>query len=99
MADFTKAGQDRGDLEKELEHILISVKMLLRTYSAGIEDLTQEELSYDLLEYRDQMSRFILPLVKKAEETKSKKLINLAYEIRYTQEKLIALIEERLTAF
>ncbi|MCS7278149.1 MAG: hypothetical protein NZ531_04795, partial [Aquificaceae bacterium] len=81
MADFTKAGLDRGDLQKELEHTLISAKMIYRTYSATIEDLTKEELEHDLKEYSDQISRFIIPLVKRAEGTRNKRLVDLAYEI------------------
>ncbi len=99
MADFTKAGRDRGDLHKELEHTLISAKMLYRTYSASIEDLTEEELKYDLVEYTDQLERTIMPLVKRAEGTKDKKLVDMAYELRYTYERLIELIHQRLKTF
>lgn len=96
MADFTKAGLDRGDLEKELEHTLISARMLYRTYIAGIEDLTKEELEHDLKEYSDQLNRFIMPLVKSAEGTRSKKLVDMAYDIRYTYERLIELIKQKI---
>ncbi|MCS6998292.1 MAG: hypothetical protein N2648_02500 [Aquificaceae bacterium] len=96
MGDFTKAGLDRGDLEKELEHTLLSAKMLYKTYSATLEDLRKEELLHDLREYEDQLRRFILPLVKRAEETGDKRLVNTAYEIRYTYEKLLELIRQGL---
>ncbi|MEJ7621954.1 MAG: hypothetical protein WKI49_05545 [Aquificaceae bacterium] len=96
MGDFTKAGLDRGDLQKELEHVLISAKMLYRTYLAGIEDLTEEELSYDLIEYKDQLERVIIPLVKRAEAEGDVKLVDMAYEIRYTYEKLLELIQQKL---
>ncbi len=96
MGDFTKAGLDRGDLQKELEHVLISAKMLYRTYLAGIEDLTEEELSYDLIEYKDQLERVVIPLVKRAEVEGNKKLVDMAYEIRYTYEKLLELIQQKL---
>ena len=96
MGDFTKAGLDRGDLQKELEHVLISAKMLYRTYLAGIEDLTEEELSYDFREYKDQLERVVIPLVKKAEVEGNKKLVDMAYEIRYTYEKLLELIQQKL---
>ncbi|RMH03984.1 MAG: hypothetical protein D6699_04500 [Aquificota bacterium] len=97
MGDFTKAGKDRGDIEKELEHTLISAKNLFRTYTLTIEDYTEEELSADLLEYKNQLERFIMPLVKKAEETKETKLVNMAYDIRYLYERLIKTIQEELT--
>ncbi|QID33590.1 hypothetical protein [Pampinifervens florentissimum] len=96
MGDFTKAGLDKGDLQKELEHVLISAKMLYRTYLAGIEDLTEEELSYDLIEYKDQLERVIIPLVKRAEAEGDVKLVDMAYEIRYTYEKLLELIQQKL---
>ncbi len=96
MGDFTKAGLDRGDLQKELEHVLISAKMLYRTYLAGIENLTEEELSYDLIEYKDQLERVIIPLVKRAEAEGDVKLVDMAYEIRYTYEKLLELIQQKL---
>jgi len=96
MGDFTKAGLDRGDLQKELEHVLISAKMLYRTYLAGIEDLTEEELSYDFREYKDQLERVVIPLVKRAEVEGNKKLVDMAYEIRYTYEKLLELIQQKL---
>jgi len=98
MGDFTKAGLDKGDLEKELEHTLISAKMLYRTYLACIDDYTQEELKGDLEEYSYQLERVIMPLVKRAERTKEAKLINMAYDIRYTYEKLIESIKDRLKA-
>lgn len=99
MADFTKAGLDKGDIYKELEHTLVSAKMIYRTYSISVEDLTEEELKADLEEYTDQLNRVILPLVKRAEETKDSKLVNLAYELRYTYEKLLELIQQKLSTF
>lgn len=96
MGDFTKAGKDKGDIEKELEHTLISAKELFRAYTMTIEDYTEEELLGDLHEYKDQLERFIMPLVRRAEETKDKKLVNMAYDIRYTYERLIKTIQEEL---
>ncbi|MFN4320227.1 MAG: hypothetical protein ACK4FY_07170 [Aquificaceae bacterium] len=99
MGDFTKAGLDKGDLEKELEHMLLSAKIIYKSYLATIEDLTAQELSYDLEEYKDQLKKTIMPLVGRAEATKNKKLINMAYEIRYLYEKLIESIEKKLNNF
>jgi hypothetical protein len=99
MADFTKAGLDKGDLQKELEHTLISARMLYRTYSVSVEELTEEELRADLTEYSDQLERIIKPLVKRAEATKNAKLVDMAYEIRYTYEKILELIQQRLNTF
>lgn len=99
MGDFTKAGLDKGDIEKELEHTLISAKFLYRSYMIGIEDLTKEELISDLEEYKNQLQINIMPLVKRAEDTKNSKLVNMAYDIRYLYEKLIEAIQERLNNF
>ncbi|MCS7262632.1 MAG: hypothetical protein NZ560_04390 [Aquificaceae bacterium] len=96
MADLTRAGLDRGDLEKELEHTLVSVRMLHRSYTVIVEDLTQEELLHDLQEYKDQLERTVMPLVRRAESSQQKRLVDLAYELRYTYEKILRLIEERL---
>lgn len=74
MADFTKAGTDRGDLEKELNHILISTKITYHSYLANIDDLTKEELEFDLREYQRQLATSILPLVKKQREQKVQRL-------------------------
>ncbi|MEJ5339240.1 MAG: hypothetical protein ACK42C_02025 [Aquificaceae bacterium] len=96
MADLTKAGLDRGDLQKELEHTLLSAKMLYRTYSVSIDDLTEEEMKADFEEYSDQLSRVVIPLVKRAEASRDSKLVSMAYELRYTYEKLLELIQQRL---
>jgi len=37
MADFTKAGSDRGDFEKQLKHHLISANFLYTSYMINIE--------------------------------------------------------------
>lgn len=96
MGDFTKAGLDKGDIEKELKNTLLSAKMIYKTYLANIDDYVQEELSADLIEYTYQLEHIILPLVKRAEATKITKLIDMAYEIRYTYEKLIEAIRLNL---
>lgn len=99
MGDFTKAGLDRGDLEKELENTLIGARFIYQSYLANIDDLTEEELRQDLEEYKDQIKRSIISLVKRAEATRDKRLVNMAYEIRYTYEKLVEAIQERLSTF
>ncbi len=96
MGDFTKAGLDKGDIEKELEHTLTSARMLYRTYLLTIEDYSSEELLADLKEYTHQLETSILPLVRRAEATKVPKLVDMAYEIRYTYEKIIEVIREHL---
>ncbi|ADC89468.1 hypothetical protein Thal_0835 [Thermocrinis albus DSM 14484] len=96
MGDFTKAGTDRGDLEKEVENLLISCKMILRMYTATVEDLTKEELENDLAEYKLQWEKHILPLVDRAKRTKRKDVVKMAEELQETFQKLLTLIEEKL---
>ncbi|MCX7760978.1 MAG: hypothetical protein N2Z81_07280 [Hydrogenothermaceae bacterium] len=96
MADFTKAGTDRGDLEKEINHILISTKITHHSYLVNIDSLSKEELEFDLMEYQRQLATNILPLIKKAESTKSPKIVDMAYEIRHLMEDLISKIEDRI---
>lgn len=96
MADFTKAGTDRGNLEKETNHILISTKITHHSYLVNIQNLTKEELEFDLREYQRQLATQILPLVKKAEGSKSPKIVDMAYEIKQLIEDLVSKIEERI---
>ncbi|MDW8095523.1 MAG: hypothetical protein RMI51_01845 [Aquificaceae bacterium] len=96
MADFTKAGLDRGDLEKELENTLISARMLYRTYMVTIEELSKEELAHDLQEYTDQLNRFIMPLLKRAQATGDRKLVDMAYQIIQSYEGITEAIRKRL---
>ena len=97
MGDITKAGLDRGDLEKELEHTLISIRMIYKTYLLTIEDYTKEELMGDLEEYTIQLESSVLPLVNKAKDTGIPKLEELADSILDTYSWLIDAIKLRLS--
>ena len=97
MGDITKAGLDRGDLEKELEHTLVSIRMIYKTYLLTIEDYTREELMGDLEEYTLQLEGVVLPLVNRAKDTKISKLEELADSILDTYRQLIDAIKLRLS--
>ncbi|WP_297890046.1 hypothetical protein [Sulfurihydrogenibium sp.] len=97
-ADFTKAGKDRGDIEAELKNMIISAKVNISAYLTNIEDLTKEELESDLTEYTNQLSRYIIPIVKRAESTGDVKLIKMAHELRELHENLMNQIKERIKA-
>ncbi len=96
MADFTKAGSDKGDIEKQLKHLLISANLTYHSYIAVIEDLTKEELEGDLREYVEQYTLEILPMVKKVEAEENQNLIERANQIKQIYEKLIKTIKEKI---
>jgi hypothetical protein len=94
MGDITKAGSNRGDLERELEDILRFAKITYQRYVLTIEDYTREELEGDLKEYTLQLENFVAPLVERAEE---EGLGDIAKEIEGYYRKLIDAIKQRLS--
>ena len=96
--DFTKAGKDRGDIEAELKNMIISAKVNYNAYITNIDDLSKEELESDLLEYTNQLSRYIIPVVKRAESTQDPKIIKMAHELRDLYEELMNAIKKKLEA-
>ena len=95
-ADFTKAGSDRGDFEKQLKHHLISANVMYQSYINSMEDLTKEELEADLEEYLDKINIEIIPLIKLAESLGEQKFIDKAYEIKYVYNKLVDEIKRQI---
>ncbi|MCI4458203.1 MAG: hypothetical protein JHC21_01105 [Thermocrinis sp.] len=93
MGDITRAGSNRGDLERELEGILRFAKMTYQRYVLTIEDYTREELEEDLKEYTLQLENFVVPLLERAEK---EGLEDLAKEIWGCYKKLIDTIKQRL---
>ena len=93
MGDITKAGSNRGDLERELEGVLQFAKMNYQRYVLTIEDYTREELEGDLKEYTLQLENFVVPLLEKAEE---EGLEDIAREIEGYYKNLIDAIKQRL---
>ena len=96
MADFTKAGSDKGDIEKQLKHLLISANLTYHSYMAVIEELSKEELEGDLREYVEQYTLEILPMVKRVQSEEEERLIEKANQIKNVYEKLIKAIKEQL---
>jgi thymidylate synthase ThyX len=93
MGDITKAGSNRGDLERELEDILRFAKMTYQRYVLTIEDYTREELEGDLEEYTLQLENFVAPLLERAEEEGYE---DIAKEIEGYYKRLIDAIKQRL---
>ena len=98
MADFRKAGTDRGDISKEARHLLISARIRREEYLNIIDELERDELEYDLLEYRTLYEREVIPLWERARSIGVESLVETADEIRSIYEEIISLIEERLSS-
>ncbi len=96
MADFTKAGSDRNDFEKQLKHLLISANWNYLTYSDEIDNLTVDELKADLEEYLIQIETEIAPVIKKAEESGEEKLIEKAYKVKSVYDEIIGMIKKQI---
>jgi hypothetical protein len=96
MADFTKAGSDKGDLEQQLKHHLISANITYQSYICNIESLTEEELKADLEEYITKIQIEILPLIEQAESLKEENLISKAYQVKSIYNDLIESIKAQL---
>ncbi|MCS7084055.1 MAG: hypothetical protein NZL90_03610 [Aquificaceae bacterium] len=94
MADFTKAGLDRGNIEQELKNTLTSIKMLIRACKATIEDLTPEEIEFDLKQYELLYEREISPLLKRAKEDERKIVSQLSEELQSSFEMLIGILKD-----
>ncbi|MEN3034030.1 MAG: hypothetical protein ABDH18_03475 [Aquificaceae bacterium] len=96
MADFTKAGLDRGNIEQELKNTLTSIKMLIRACQATVDELTEEEIEYDLKQYELMHEREILPLLKRAKAEKTKSILELSKELESSFETLLKILRDKL---
>ncbi len=96
MGDFRKAGTDRGDLGKELKHMLISARIKLEEYSHIIDELERDELEFDLQEYKAILKHEVLPLLESAIASKNPKYIDMAQELKKIYDEIIEMIEKRL---
>ncbi|NPA32595.1 MAG: hypothetical protein GXO04_03110 [Aquificae bacterium] len=95
-ADPRKAGKDKGNLRMELQNLLISAKLRKMEYSAIVDELSPEELKYDLFEYKQQLQNEIMPYVKRADESGNPELISKAHEVKTIYEEIIDMITERI---
>ena len=96
MADFTKAGSDKGDFEKQLKHHLISANYMYYSYMQTIDDMEKDELEADLQEYLEIYNTVVLPMVSFAEDLGEEKWIQKAKEVQAVYDKLIESIKNRL---
>ena len=94
-ADPKNAGKDRGNLQMELQNLLTSARLRKMEYEAIIEELEEEELKYDLFEYK-QILENILPYVERAYKEGNEELIGKAEEIKGIYEEIIDMIKNRI---
>lgn len=97
MADFRKAGIDRGDIKAELRNFLLSMRIRREEYRNIIDELEPEELEYDLREYEEYFEKEIRPLYERAHSIGVKSLVELAEEVRRVYEDITGMIRERLS--
>ncbi len=98
MGDFRKAGTDRGDVGREIKHLLISARIRREEYINLIDELEEEDLKFDLIEYRTILEREVMPIYGRALSSRDDELIKSAEEIRSIYEEIISLIESRLSS-
>ena len=96
MADFRNAGIDRGNIEQEIKHLLISASIRREEYLNIIDELEPEELKSDLIEYKKIIEDEIGPLLAKIEKENPVKVKEMALRAKSAYEDIIAMIEERL---
>ncbi|EDP74898.1 hypothetical protein [Hydrogenivirga sp. 128-5-R1-1] len=97
MADFRKAGLDRGDIRAELKNFLLSIRIRREEYMNIIDELEPDELEYDLREYREYFEKQVKPLYEQAHAVGVKSLIELAEEVKGVYDEIIELIEKKLS--
>ncbi|WP_459893066.1 hypothetical protein [Hydrogenobaculum acidophilum] len=93
------AGKDKGNLEKELENILISVKVLYKGYMVDIDSMDKDDIMYDYEEHKHTYENVIRPFLSKKEILADKKLCEKANSISELYEKFLDTLEKRLSTF
>ncbi len=96
MADFRKAGLDRGDIRAELKNFLLSIRIRREEYLNIIDELEPDELEFDLREYEEYFQKEVKPLYEKAHSIGVKSLVELAEEVKEVYEDLMRIIREKL---
>ncbi len=94
MADFTKAGMDKGDIEMQLRNLITSAKVTFQSYLASLDDLTCEELSHDYKTYLSDYKSVVKPKVAQALELEEENVKLLAYEYEKIYLEFLKLLEE-----
>ncbi len=90
------AGKDKGNLEKELEHILISVKILYKGYMMDIDNMDKEDIKYDYEEHKHTYENIIRPFLSKKEVLADKILCEKANSISTLYEEFLDTLSRKL---
>ena len=90
------AGTDKGDLSKELEHLLISVKILYKSYIIDIDAMEKEELKYDYLEHKSNYENSIRPFLIKKDILMDKNLCEKAEQISKIYEEFLDMLASKI---
>ncbi len=90
------AGKDKGNLDQELEHLLISVKVLYKGYMVDIDNMDKEDLQYDYLEHKNHYENVLRPFLMKKDILMDKKLCEKANEISKLYEEFLDTLAKRL---
>ncbi len=96
MADFTKAGLDRGDIEAELKNLITSARSTFRAYLLCMEDLTPEEIKADYEMYLSEYENRVKPKVQQALDYKEEKITRLAQEYERLYVEFLKTLEEKI---
>ncbi len=97
MADYRKAGTDRGDIRSELKNHLLSIRIRKEEYLSIIDELEKDELEFDLKEYREYFEKEVKPLCEQAMSIGVESLVKLAQEVKRHYEEVMSLIEDRIS--
>jgi len=95
-ADPRNAGKDKGNLQMELQNLLTSARIRKMEYEAIVEELEEEELKYDLFEYKDYLENYVMPYVERAYKDGRKELISMAEEVKSIFEEIIDMIKAKI---
>lgn len=90
------AGKDKGDLSKELEHLLISVRVLYKSYMIDIENMDKEDIKYDYLEHKNNYENTIRPFLMKKDILMDKNLCEKADQISKTYEEFLDTLAKKI---
>ena len=90
------AGTDKGDLAKELDNLLISVKLLYKGYIIDIDNMDKDDIQYDYKEHKHTYENVLRPFLMKKDILKDKALCEKANSISKIYEEFLGMLEKRL---
>ncbi|NPB06077.1 MAG: hypothetical protein GXO03_00575 [Aquificae bacterium] len=91
-ADPRNAGSDKGKLEQELRNWITALKLRKLEYEAVLDELTKEELLYDLNHYERELYEELEPYLRRAEGDGREEVKRMARELKELYESIVTLI-------